>query len=173
MFSVLCCLGKMLIRQLWEASRENDRSPEFPDIWITYWSLNCAGARPLITGPSHRIVSDLFRPWSLTNEKTVLRSRDPGVIGGNWPTRHLSPHPALSQLQQPSNIIIYVSLFTNLTSPLPHNSDLSDSHEYIEWQVLGEWICTRQSSRRISKDEADRSLFVDSIVCYDSAHQTY
>ena len=111
--SSVFCSGKILLRQLnFERLAVRVTVEWYSLIFESHIdpSTLLVSPRPLITAHQPvRIVSDLFRPTS----------RDPGVIAGNWPTRHLSPHPGLSQLQQPSNIIIYVSLFTNLTSPLP------------------------------------------------------
>ena len=53
-----------------------------------------------------------------------------------------------------------------------HNSDLRDSHEYLQKQVWGAQNCTRQSSRRFGL-ERTRLTEASITVCFDSEHPTY
>ena len=40
-----------------------------------------------------------------------------------------------------------------------HNSDLRDSHKYMQKQVWGEWIFTGKNSRMFSENKACRSFW--------------
>ena len=53
-----------------------------------------------------------------------------------------------------------------------HNSDLRDFHEYIQNQVWGERLFTRQSCRRFYLVEI-RCTEASNIVCFDSTHPMY
>ena len=60
-----------------------------------------------------------------------------------------------------------------VVSPLlPHNSDLRDSHEYLQKQVWGAQNCTRKNSRRFGVERI-RLTKASVAVCFDSAHPTY
>ena len=61
---------------------------------------------------------------------------------------------------------------TDLVSVSRHNSDLRDSHKYIQTQVWGEQSFTRQRIKRFNmvENRLSDALYSIAIVCYDSAN---
>ena len=66
----------------------------------------------------------------MMNDRGIVTSSDPGDMGHN---DILTPGPGL--------------IAANI-----HSSDLSNSHEYIQIQVCGEQICTKQFSRSFGRN---------------------
>ena len=61
-------------------------------------------------------------------------------------------------------------LITDEVATGGHNSDLRDSHEYIQNQVWGDRVCTRQHSGSFVET---RLMGTSSFASFDSVHPTY